>query len=73
MFLCFAEGLCSMFCIGPMRWTKKGSHYGHANAATTACICAGVGSSLPEIPRMQESYFRLNIEGVNEVEELEEV
>ena len=33
-----------MFCKGSMRWTKKGSHHRHANAATTACICAGVGS-----------------------------
>ena len=45
MFLCFVESLCSMFCIGPMRWTKKDSHHGHANAATTACICVEVGSS----------------------------
>ena len=39
----FAKGQCFMFCKDFMRWAKKGSHHGHANAATTACICDAVG------------------------------
>lgn len=43
MLLCFAEGLCSTLCKRPMRLTS--SYYRHANATTTACICAWVSSS----------------------------
>ena len=62
-----------MFCISPMRSTKDGSHHWHANVAITACICAGVGLPDQKIPEMPKSYFRMNMEGVNWVEELKSI
>ena len=62
-----------MFYKKPTRRAKKDSHHGYANTTNTVCICAEVGLLWLQDPPDARPYLRMNMEGVNGVEEMDEV